>query len=215
MSQHPLSDDLLSRHASGQAQAPVSLVVRSHCALVQASARRLADLEALGGAGLEALEGVPMAAGGLDALMARLDEPHEEPEPPGLPDFLQGLGIPEPMIAYLANAPKWRTVLPGFIHQIPLALSWGTTPVTLVRMRPGVVVPLHSHSGVELNLVLQGGFDDASEEYLPGDVAVKDPSDIHKLNIHDDGDCIVLVVRDGPLVPHGLVAQVASWLTGF
>jgi putative transcriptional regulator len=215
MSQHPLSDDLLSLHASGQAQDPVSLVVRSHCALVPSSARRLADLEALGGAGLDALQGVPMAPGGLDALLSRLDEPYAEPEPPRLPDFLQGIGIPEPMVQYLANAPKWRTVLPGFIHQIPLAMSWGATPVTLVRMRARTVVPMHSHSGVELNLVLQGGFDDAKEEYLPGDVAVKDPSDVHKLNIHDDGDCIVLVVRDGPLVPHGVAAQVASWLTGF
>lgn len=215
MSKHLLSDDLLALHASGQVEEPVRLVVRSHCALVESSARRLADLEALGGAGLESLEGVAMDPGGLTELLARLDQPYVEPEPPRLPEFLEGLGIPDPLVPLLTGATAWKTVLPGLVHQIPLALSWGATPVTLVRMRPGFVVPMHSHQGTELNLVLKGGFDDDQDEYRPGDVAVKDERDTHRLKIHDDGDCIVLVVRDGPLVPKGPAALVAQWLTGF
>ncbi len=134
---------------------------------------------------------------------------------PQLPAFLQDLSVPDPLLPYLAEATGWRTVLPGFVHEIPLPLSWGETPVTIVRMRPGFVVPMHGHLGQELNLVLAGGLDDGDDEFLPGDVVMKDEKDSHSLDIHDDGHCIVLVVRQGPLVPKGLVARAASWLTRF
>ncbi len=44
---------------------------------------------------------------------------------------------------------------------------------------------------------------------------MKDQGQTHRLYIHDDGECVVLVVRQGPLVPHGAAARLASWLTGF
>ena len=215
MTRHLPPDDLLCRHALGEAEEAVSLLIDSHCALVPESARRVSELEALAGAGLEGLEPEPVGDAVWQGLLARLDEPAVAPASAPLPDFLRELELPPPMHRYLSSAKAWEVVLPGFVSQLRPPLDWLGTPVALVRMRPGFVVPQHSHSGMELNLVLSGGFDDGAEEYVRGDIAVKDQTHTHRLDIHADGACVVLVVRQGPLVPVGFAARLASWLTGF
>ena len=68
-----------------------------------------------------------------------------------------------------------------------------------MRIKAGTAMPLHSHDGHELTLVLAGGFSDDDKHFLPGDVAVADASVNHRPVADPGEDCLCLAVTDAPL----------------
>lgn len=214
---HHVPESLLLDYATGTAPEAVALTVAGHVALCAECAERARLHEDVGGLLLESIDAEPMADGALDAILGRLDDPLPLPPPvPQVPDFLAGVPLPSALHHYVASARGWQTILPG-IRTVQLPLALGETPVHLMALKAGMTIPEHGHEGIELNLVLTGGFDDAQEEsaYLPGDLSVKSQETVHTIEVHDDEDCIVLVVRSGKLVPRNLVGRLAQWLTGF
>ncbi len=213
---HP-PDDLLAAYAAGVSPEAVSLVAACHLKTCPACRGRAAALESIGGALLQDAPSVDLAAGALDAVLARLDDPVPPPAPRApLPGFLAGRPWPRPLHAYLSGADRWQRRVPG-VRQLGLPLDLDGTPVTLVEMRAGFTVPPHGHAGLELNLVLEGGFDDDHDGavYLPGDLSVKAPDVEHRIHAHPDGPCVVLVVRGGRLVPKDLMGRLGALLGGF
>jgi putative transcriptional regulator len=79
-----------------------------------------------------------------------------------------------------------------------------------MRLDPGSVMPVHSHRGHEFTLVLAGGFRDGSQQFLPGDFAVRDASHRHQPIVDDDGQCLCLVVLDAPLRLTGAVGRLLN-----
>ncbi|MFT5583319.1 MAG: putative transcriptional regulator [Cognaticolwellia sp.] len=211
---HLLSDELLLAYATGESSEAMSLFAAAHLCLNPAARAVLRRLEAGLAAGLESAPTALLEQDAFAKLLGRLDETPAAPMVPTQPALETEFEIPEPLWPYLQDL-DWRSVVPGRVKQVELELKEGQTPLALVWMRPGFRVPVHSHHGPEFNLVLSGGFTDLDQDFLPGDVAQRGPEHEHDMQVHKDGPCVVLVMRDGPLIPRSAVAHLASWFTGF
>ena len=66
----------------------------------------------------------------------------------------------------------------------------GKVKARLLRIRPGIKIPRHTHAGTELTLVLAGGFTDGAGHYLRGDLSFSDGEVDHSPVADEDGECI-------------------------
>lgn len=210
---HHLPEALLIGLATGTGDEASVLVAETHVELCATCRAAVEEVEKVGGALLEGLSPAEVAPGVLDALMARLDEPHPAapPPPPPLPPF-----VPAALGPYLheAGGLRWKWVVPG-VHRIELGVRVGNRPVQLIRFRAGLDTGLHGHPGTEVSVVLLGGFTDEGGHYVAGDVAVVDPSVTHRPVADDGEDCILLVAGEGPSLPHSMLGKIVSKLIRF
>ena len=105
---HPSEARLLD-YASGALPEPMALLIATHLALCPACRRTVAELEAVGGALLEALPPEPVADDSLARLLARLDR--LEPAAPAAPASLAAAPIlPQPLRDYVGSLDQvaWR-----------------------------------------------------------------------------------------------------------
>lgn len=203
---HP-GDALLMDYASGCLGEAGGLVVATHMALCPGCRLAVGEMEAVGGALLDALEPDSLAPGAFDALLARLDDPVPAGPPQRRPDTGIVPVIPEPLRRHVGGDPaamRWRRLAPGFQY-VDIPLSHGER-ARLIRMRGGAAVPRHSHDGLELALVLDGGFSDALGQFARGDVAVGDGSIDHR-PLADPEGCLCLSVTLGRLRLTGAVGR--------
>ncbi|PWC75746.1 ChrR family anti-sigma-E factor [Azospirillum sp. TSH64] len=203
-SHHP-GDTLLIDYAGGALCEGASLAVATHMAFCPACRHAVTEMEAIGGALLDDLEPEPLSDGCLEALMARLD--HERPAPcrPAVKHSAERSRYPEPLRSYLRGRldregrleeDGWRFLQPGMRSMELLSGPDGTTK--LIRMKGGVGVPKHTHGGIELTVVLEGGFSDEFGAFLPGDIAIGDPSLVHR-PVSDPEGCLCLATTIGGL----------------
>ena len=157
----------------------------------------------VGGALLEEIEPAALAPDALDCLMARLDEqvPPPVPRSPAVGGALHLM--PEPLRSYVGDgleAVRWKRVMRG-VEQAGIAVGGhgGNVKTRLLRIRPGIRIPRHTHAGTEMTLVLAGGFSDGGGHYLRGDLSFSDGEVDHSPRADDDGECICLTVIDAPL----------------
>jgi putative transcriptional regulator len=136
-------------------------------------------------------------------LLARLDEqvPASVPRSPAVGDAPHPL--PEPLRSYVGDdleVIRWKRVMRG-VEQAEIAVGGhrGRVKARLLRIRPGVRIPRHTHDGTEMTLVLVGGFSDGGGHYLRGDLSFSDGEVDHSPVADDDGECICLTVTDAPL----------------
>lgn len=200
-SHHP-GDTLLIDYAGGALGEAVSLVVATHLALCPCCRLNVAEMEAVGGALLDEIEPDEIDPSCLDAVLARLDEQPPMPRAarpvrPAKP--AETPLLPEPLRRYVGNdlnALRWKTLMPGMACvDIPTGDS---ARVRLMRLRGGVGPPHHTHDGLELTLVLDGGFADELGQFTRGDLAVGDDSVRHR-PVADPEGCLCLAVVDGRL----------------
>jgi putative transcriptional regulator len=212
---HP-TEELLLAYAGGAASEGLGLCVATHLSGCPRCAREVALAEALGGAALEEAAPAELAKGGLDRLLAALDAP-PPPSPPSEP--LAALGpswLPEPLRSVVGpiDPRRWRSVVPGVVWSFEIPLSGAGPSARLTRMRGGFDVPSHTHRGLELNLVVAGGFQDRGESYGPGDLACNDDTIVHHLEVDRGEPCVMLVVNEAPLVPVGAWSKLVGAFTG-
>ena len=190
MIQHHLTDALLMSYAAGTLPEAFSLVAATHVSLCDDCRARLASYEALGGAVLDEDE-VAMVAG-YEACLAR-------PVASGAAPVRAGI-MPGPLADYVGGglaAVKWRPLGMG-VRQAILPTS-SAASARLLYIPAGVAVPTHGHRGIELTLVLQGAFRDATDRFGPGDVEVAG-SDLEHVPTAELGmDCICLAATDARL----------------
>lgn len=207
---HVLDDEWLIDYAAGTAPEPVSLLVASHLALSPAARKAYACVEAVGGAMLDAIEPAALSTQALDATLARLDAPTGRAVRPAPGAAAQDgdAVLPEPLRHRLRRGLSdlpWKPLAPGIGHaEIPCADARGYR-LRLLRAKPGAALPMHTHSGAELALVIDGGYSDEFGHFVRGDVEASDGSVQHNPVADPDGDCIVLVVDQGP-------AKLTGWL---
>jgi putative transcriptional regulator len=197
--QHHVPDDLLLAYAAGAQAEPVALVVATHLALCPRCRVEVERLEQAGGALLDDLGPADVSADALDAMMSRLDEPApvERSASPSVARVL-----PQPLRAYAGGdlaSLKFKFKAPG-VAEVDLGIAWNGMPARLVRLRPGLVIPSHTHSGTEFNLVLTGG--------------LRDNGGRHEPHVLPDEPCIALVVTAGPLVALTLKGRILAKLVG-
>jgi putative transcriptional regulator len=110
--------------------------------------------------------------------------------------------LPAPLLAYVGrdfDALEWTEVMPG-LQRCVIATRNGIE-ASLVRCRAGKRLPGRANRspgspGLEVTLVLQGGFGDALGHYLRGDIAVADEALDPRCVIDPNEEGIFFVVRD-------------------
>jgi len=213
---HHLTDPLLMAYSAGQLPEAFNLVVATHVSLCDDCRARLGSFDAIGGAMLATAEPVHLDDDALEVALARIaDAPDDRPVPAAPPPASRKDGLPQPLVAYIGgdlSAVKWRPIGMG-VRQAVLPTS-PEAQVRLLYIPAGVAVPDHGHRGMELTLVLQGAFRDASDRFGPGDIEVADEHMQHK-PVAEAGDaCICLAATDAPLRFSGLIPKIAQSLFG-
>ena len=212
MRHHP-DDALLLSYASGAAEEAVALVIATHLALCARCRDAVAVMEAVGGNLLEELPPVPLAPTAFADTAARLEMAEPFPRPART---LSRDGTPEPLRSYLGGdlaAVRWRRMGPCLAYK-PL-FRRGRTSIKLLRGAPGAEVGTHTHRGLELTLVLKGGFHDVTGSYGPGDLQVSDGALRHNPVADPGEDCINLAVTTDSLRFENWFQTIAGPLFGF
>lgn len=111
------------------------------------------------------------------------------------------LGMP------VADVP-WKKVMPGLAeYKIP---DVDGSEVSLLRIDGGKAVPVHTHHGSEITLVLQGGFSDGNGHFGVGDIAYAD-DDVNHRPVADEGEvCICFAVVDAPVELTGPIGRLMN-----
>ncbi|MCB1338097.1 MAG: ChrR family anti-sigma-E factor [Maritimibacter sp.] len=191
---HHLPAEVIASYAAGSLGQAYSLVVAAHVSMCDTCRAELAAQEAAGGVVLEAIGAASVSAGLLSRTLDRLDDP-APPEP--APPARNGV-YPAPVMAALkGRLPKWKAVGGGVKQCVIGGDRDGIS--RLLFIPPGQAVPDHGHNGLELTLVLQGGFSDATGHFDVGDVEVADAALDHVPTADPGPPCIVVAATDAPL----------------
>jgi len=199
---HHLPEWLVRSYAAGSLGHAFSLVVATHVSQCDECRARLEAEELAGGVVLETLEAVEAS----NDLRARVFDGLDEIVAPA-PPAPQKAGIyPGALIAEMgSDTPRWRSLGGGIRQAILSADKEGSA--RLLYIPPGMAVPDHSHTGLELTLVLQGSFSDETGEYGVGDVEVAE-DDLDHTPIAGMGEaCICLAATSAPLKFNGLLPR--------
>lgn len=212
---HLIPDEFLLDHAAGNLPEAKCLLVATHLALCPEARARHAAYEEIGGALLEASGGSALERISAEGVLARIDDRAGAAPGPGasgagrvpsadrrgrLADHLPP-SLPRPLAGYVEtlHGAAWRELAPG-VDVLDIPVSHGDAQACLLRCRRGVTVPMHTHGGDELMLVLEGCFRDDGELYVRGDVAVNDETVTHAPVVDPVEDCLCLAAFDEPLV---------------
>ena len=197
-----IPDALIADYAAGTLPQPFALVVATHISLCLECRAAYHGHQAIGGAVLEAVDEIEVTDRLKDDVLALLDAPEEAPEP-----VYHRSGVyPGPVVEALkGKPPRWKSMGLGVRQCIVGAGPEGS--VRLLYIPPGQAVPDHSHNGLELTLVLQGSFSDATGRFGVGDLEVAD-EDLEHTPVADEGPpCICLAATDMPLRFNSLVPR--------
>jgi putative transcriptional regulator len=213
MIQHHPDDALLLAYASGAADEAISLILATHMSYCSLCRLRSRELEAIGGALLEDLPPAPLASDARQSVMAKLDSAQSYERPAAANKDQRTPSVLRPYIGGDLARVRWRHMGPRLAYA-PL-FRRGAVAARLLRGVPGADSGLHSHRGLELTLVLQGGYTDLTGNYGPGDLQVMDGGMRHNPVADPGEDCINLAVTTGRLTFDNLLQRIAAPLFGF
>jgi putative transcriptional regulator len=184
-------------YASGSLSPSARLLVAAHLALRPENQGSVTLWEQLGGCLLEAEAPSGQAPADQD-----FDFTAEEgASRPSITPAAATLPVP---LAEVIGKPisdiDWISTLPG-MKEYPVP---GWPQARLVRLAAGRTIPRHSHGGLELTLVLEGAFSDASGLYQRGDICVADETVEHSPRVSPDRECLCFAVIEGPYRPKGV-----------
>ena len=111
--------------------------------------------------------------------------------------------LKDPVTSFFGNLNnlKWKQVYKGFKEYT--ASIDDKDELKLIKMDPGVSVPLHSHGGKEYILVLEGSFCDEYGEYSKGDIQINDQKIKHTPIASRDTGCVCLSITEKDVIFFG------------
>jgi len=205
-------DALLARYVAGTLPAPARVLVEAHLELKAENRSRVRDLEAM--AGQELMQTEPVALEDRDCMLSAVLG-SQAPGVAGIRDDHPARVFPKALYDFVgfdaADVP-WRTRMPGF-KEYDLGDIEGCH-VNLFWIRPGRVVPAHTHKGSELSLVLDGAFSDVRGHFGRGDISVADETVDHRPKADSGQPCIGFAVMDAPLKLTGSFRQMIGDIIG-
>lgn len=219
---HHLDEATLVSYSAGALSQPLMIVAATHLAICATCRDRLLDADKVGGALVQRQEPAPVSADARAAMLARLDEAPSVPTPaPDVPNLLGPRRhdpdrLPEFLHRHFGtrySGLRWRTLVPGVRRVRARGMEGGS--LMLLSIAPGKSMPVHSHQGSELTLVLKGAYDDDLGHFAAGDVADLDAEVEHQPVTARGEPCICLAALDAPLHFRGRVARMLQPLFGF
>lgn len=220
---HHIDDATLMSYSAGALGTALSVVVASHLWLCSNCRGRLARADALGGVLLQQLAPPAVDAVARERMLAALAAEPAPREPRRLHPLPGSIAaapadaglLPSPLRPYFGERYedlRWRRIGPGV--QIIRAQAVDEGNLMLLRTAPGSSVPMHSHGGNELTLILQGAYDDVLGHFAPGDFADLDGSTTHQPVTSQGVPCICAAATDAPLRFDGWLARALQPLVG-
>ncbi len=198
---HHTPDALLAAYATGSLPQPYALVVATHISLCLECRAAYEAHQAGGGAVLDTVGAEAVSEGLKTSVLNLLDAPFVPP-----PTYPRSGVYPGPVMEALkGKPPRWKSLGLGVRQSILSSGREGST--RLLYIPPGQAVPDHSHNGLELTLVLQGSFSDATGRFGVGDLEVADQDVEHTPTADPGVPCICLAATDAPLRFNSLVPR--------
>lgn len=208
----------LAAYAAGNLDEARSVVIATHASLCADCRRVVRDFEAVGGACLDGIEPVAMNESALVSFWTRAGRQERALAPASTRaanDF--ALDAAHPLAAYLkegVDAIEWRAVAPGFAQRIIPAEGYRPGVLRLLKIAPGVGIPMHTHGDEELTLILRGSYTDEIGDFARGDLADLDGEVVHAPCATGDEPCICLIATSAPLRFKTLVGRVVQPFIG-
>ena len=200
---HHLDDSTTLSYAAGAVSEAFSLVIAAHLELCPRCRARALDAEAVGGELLDELPAADLATGSFNKVWAQIEGGHGDTVPAVATECAPTpAGVPRVLAPYLPEGLdriRWRGIVPGIRQHVlkDIKSEQGTARVLFIA--PGTTIPLHTHEGSELTLVLKGSFVDEIGRFRAGDIADLDTSVHHQPIADTDQPCICLVATDARL----------------
>ena len=205
-----LPDEWLVSYAAGALTEAQALAVACHAEYHDEMKERIADAEAVGGVLLEGVVPARLSVGALDSAFKAIEALDDEPSPVEPTPTYTDTRMPAPLAALLGKGfedLKWGFMGPG-MKKLMLKTYENGERLWLLRAKGGTKMPFHDHGGLELTLVLAGGYKVGDTHYTPGMMEVAGPEVTHHQPIIDEGeDCICLAVTDAPIKLHSFVGR--------
>lgn len=207
-------DALLLDYATGALSRPLEILVETHLAMNEKSSRSMRMLMQLGGILLEDAEPVSLSEVALQNVMSQLNQFDKETD-----EMFSRIGehaewLPHPIANYVPEAnckQSWRRAGIGIL-ETDINFGEANGKAKIYRISPGTAVPIHTHTGAEVTLVLAGGFTDETGSYGPGDIAIQEAGGEHQPVADNDGECIVFAVNEGEIRLTGPFGRVLNLL---
>lgn len=220
---------LLLDYVTGALDRPLEILVETHISLNSQSAKQLRMLMQLGGVLLEECEPVSLSEGALDAVMQEISDLEDTDTynqasaistqdnivsftPPS--NATSTTHLPRPLADYIPDLScdkSWRRISKG-LSQCRITFNGTEVEANIYRIAPGTAIPVHSHEGTEVTLVLAGGFTDETGAFGPGDIAIQETGATHKPVADEDGECIVFAINEGNIRLANPIGRVLSYL---
>lgn len=218
MSAHHPDDLTLLDYAAGSLGLAQALAVSVHLGFCSQCQSQLRKLNALGGVLLAETKPASVGANddqvteqsdsqtkeldeGFEALMARIEA---EPAATQTQETRRPTtGYHNPLERYLPaslDELDWQQQTREIAKfDLTNVVDMGSARVALQKIKAGAKVPVHTHRGNELTVVLKGGFSDELGVYHAGDYIARDPSHKHSPTALQNEDCVCLTVLDAPM----------------
>ncbi|GAB5487415.1 MAG: anti-sigma-E factor ChrR [Parasphingorhabdus sp.] len=202
---HSVDEEWLASYAAGSLSRAKRLLISCQASMKPELASRLSAMDAVGGAILESAQGEAVSDGFMEKLLSNIDYlPTRANDEIELLEDQSGESeswSPAPLKEFLVRnniGLNWKKL--GFgVSRATIANDNGEE-LYLLKAKPGLKIPDHTHQGEEWALVLQGGYHVGETAYGPGDLHREDENCTHMPVVDNDGeDCITLVALEGEL----------------
>lgn len=205
---HP-DDATLMSYASGSLPEALAAVVAAHIERCPHCASAVRDMELIGAALFENIEGEPV-------------RPAQTPSPSTVNPSAdlapnranETSSVLSRIIGDDLDDIHWKRLGFGIWHY-PLKLSPGAEgDLRLIKVAPGQVLPEHGHGGSELTLILKGSYSDEFGTYTEGDLSdLGDDVDHRPISDPTEG-CICLIASEKKARFKDVVSRIVQPLTG-
>lgn len=206
---HHVDAATLIGYAAGALPRGFAVVVATHLQVCATCRQQANAANHIGGQLLRQLDGEALSPASRDAVLARLAvEPQSRLERAATPQHRDADLLPPPLQPYFGprySQLRWRLLAPG-IHHLR-APDVDDCHLMLLRTAPGKSIPLHTHGGNELTMILRGAYDDCLGHFAPGDVADLDGDVEHQPVTAPGVPCVCVAATDAPLRFSGWLAR--------
>lgn len=199
--------EYLLDYASGAAPEPVALAIATMLEMNPADAAIYNDLNAVGGAMLDA-QPVPNTKSDdvdLSSVLALLETAPQEARSAAVPRSRSD--IPASLHLYVGDSyetVRWNSVTQG-VEEFVLNTGTRGYRTSLLRIAPGKAMPLHRHGGLEMTVVLQGAYDDVNGRFARGDMEIAGVHVEHQPIADSQSGCLCLAVLSAPVRLSGFI----------
>lgn len=207
MSAHHPDDMVLLDYAAGSLSLPYALAISVHLCFCSHCRNQLKKLNSIGGVLLENTKPASLEDDAFDQLMAQLESDDTKGKTAAAvkesPSLEAKKDITNPLLAYLPaplqNLPWQQQTREISKYDLTSIINVRGFQVALQKITAGAKVPVHTHKGHELTVILHGGFSDELGVYHAGDFIARDGSHKHSPTALQNEDCICLTILDAPI----------------